>query len=144
MKSIKHWLETLPEPYRTEAFEEYARQPLSHSYQESLYDALWFGFVWSSSKQGHDYWQDIANRADQGEFDQPSELEALRKEVAELKARLAETKPLKAGDRVRVDVPLEGVVVGTDYSDGTVKVRLDGTELDEWAFFLESRLTRIG
>lgn len=76
--------------------------------------------------------------------DLAAENEALRKEVAELKARLAEKEPLKEGDRVRVDVPLEGVVDSAKYHDGTIRVRFIGATETEWAFFLESRLTRIG
>lgn len=123
MKPIKDWLETLPEPYRTEAFEEYARQPLSHSYQESLYDALWFGFVWSSSKQGHDYWQDIANRADQGELDQPNaihlaaENEALKARIKQLEAQL----PMQEGQKVRVTADAEFV----RYDSGKVVVAFE-------------------
>jgi len=55
MKTIKQWLETLEEPYKTEA--------LNNSYSSneaievmSLSEALKWAFTWSVTNEGHYYW----------------------------------------------------------------------------------------
>ena len=77
--------------------------------------------------------------------DHTSELEALRKENAALKAQLAAKEPLKVGDRVRVELPsMEGTVAYGDVTDGTYRVNLDGLGEEEDIWLKPERLTRIG
>jgi hypothetical protein len=57
MKTVKEWLETLDEPYRSQALEnllpEYA-SILEYSVNEALLGA----FTWVNSPQGYEYWAD--------------------------------------------------------------------------------------
>ena len=62
MKTVKEWLETLDEPYRSQALEnlnmniEYA-----DILEPSLADALSGAFTWKGTPQGHDYWSKLVN-----------------------------------------------------------------------------------
>ena len=57
IKTIKQWLEELPEPYRTQALENYQdffyqdEEPINY-----ISDAINWAFRWESSKEGYDYW----------------------------------------------------------------------------------------
>jgi len=66
-KTIKEWLETLPEPYRTEALDE-TKPRDSRQVSESLVKAICDAFSWSQSEQGSGYWNEVAERAEAGEF----------------------------------------------------------------------------
>lgn len=83
--SIKEWLETLPEPYKSEAIAEYERQYSEQRlYQDSFFlsTALMRAFYWEDSTQGLDYWLNILLKAQKGEFNtSPSTAEA-REEFA--------------------------------------------------------------
>ena len=70
-KTIKEWLETLPEPYRAEALENAGESTLFET-QPSLTAALYASSYWSDTPQGHDYWFDVAERAEAGEFNKNS------------------------------------------------------------------------
>lgn len=70
-KTIKEWLETLPEPYRTEALENADKRDLKYP-QPSLAEAISASSVWVDTTQGHDYWEDICIRAEAGEFNKNS------------------------------------------------------------------------
>lgn len=59
MKTIKQHFEELPEPYRTQALENMAA---SDDERDSLKKALYSGFVWAETPQGHDYWSDVAKK----------------------------------------------------------------------------------
>jgi len=69
MKTAKEWFEQLPEPIRTQAKE-------NSSYLNDIYsnlaECLQMNFGWSSTIQGHTYWSKIRNRAQSGEFNQPT------------------------------------------------------------------------
>lgn len=55
MKTIREWLEELPEPYRTQAIENVVeRNPFELA--ENIEQALWMAFSWMNSPQGGDYW----------------------------------------------------------------------------------------
>lgn len=64
MKTIKEWLETLPEPYRTQALEN-AKNCLVGCgrtldvNQGTLSDAVAGAFIWLLSPQGEQYWEDF-------------------------------------------------------------------------------------
>jgi hypothetical protein len=58
MKTIKEWLETLPEPYRSQALKNGIDMGKERS---SLFKAINSAFVWSNSKEGFDYWRMVAN-----------------------------------------------------------------------------------
>lgn len=71
-KTVKEWLEMLPEPYKSEALTMAAiYKTLGYKYT-SLFDALSYGFVFNDSPQRHDYWVDVCDRAEKGEFDKPA------------------------------------------------------------------------
>lgn len=64
MKTIKEWLNELPEPYRSEALANV--DPTYIDYKEetgSLAEALFHAFSWDASAQGHDYWQILCTEA---------------------------------------------------------------------------------
>lgn len=70
-KPILEWYEELPEPYRSQAMENYDGIYL---YARSVYNAILFGFTWADTIQYHrdvNYWSDLADRASSGEFDDP-------------------------------------------------------------------------
>ena len=69
-KSAKEWFKQLPEPYRTQAIENSDR--LDAVYQ-SLAGALIRNFNWQDTPEGQGYhhWNDIRERAINGEFDTP-------------------------------------------------------------------------
>lgn len=64
MKTIKEWLETLPEPYRTEAIENATNEGSIRfrTKHKSLSEALGSAFTWYFTLQGHDYWVDLYDK----------------------------------------------------------------------------------
>ena len=73
-KTIKEWLETLPEPYRSEALENMYEKN-KNEITDSLHSAIFRAFNWSgeSIKKGtSDYWYDAYQRAAAGEFNTSS------------------------------------------------------------------------
>lgn len=70
-KTIKEWLETLPEPYRTEALENADKEDLD-SLEFDLAQAIKAAFLWEYSTQGQAYWYLVAYRAEAGEFNNSS------------------------------------------------------------------------
>lgn len=68
MRPILEWYEQLPEPYRSQAIENYAGEI---EVAKSLKDAICYGFLWRKTPQGHWYWYGISIRAKRGEFDTP-------------------------------------------------------------------------
>ena len=67
MKTIKEWLEELPEPYRTQAIENHQNKKcnfdlrfgLEETEPTSLKDCLLDAFSWADTKQGGKYWQSL-------------------------------------------------------------------------------------
>lgn len=66
-KTIKQWLETLPEPYRTRALENIYLGKTEHICN-CIEDALISAFSWENSKQGLAYWQKIYSKLTSGEL----------------------------------------------------------------------------
>ena len=60
MKTIKEWLEELPEPYRTQAINNTSEQN-SLKLKSSLSDAIYSAFAWSKTPEGLQYWLDFKN-----------------------------------------------------------------------------------
>jgi hypothetical protein len=63
-KTVKERFEELPEPYRTQVFENVKD---TEDYDEtfpcdSIEDALISSFTWASTPEGHDYWQELYNK----------------------------------------------------------------------------------
>lgn len=52
------WLETLPEPYRSAALSQRTGFDLE---VDSLYKAVGNFAVWSATREGHDFWEDVHN-----------------------------------------------------------------------------------
>lgn len=70
-KSIRQWLKTLPEPYKREALLNATLRPnenIDVIEYSSLMDALYYGFEWGISPEGHDYWEDAREKARYGKF----------------------------------------------------------------------------
>lgn len=66
----KKWYfhEYLPEPYRSQAID---NTDYDWLLVDSLSIALRRGFVWEQSPQGHAQWEELYNRIESGEFNQP-------------------------------------------------------------------------
>lgn len=60
MKTIEQWLNELPEPYRSQAFENCGQRLLSLE-ESSFKYALATAFIWELTTQGHEYWRELAN-----------------------------------------------------------------------------------
>lgn len=58
MKTVKEWLETLDEPYRSQALENLDEE-YGDMIEPNLAEALWGAFVWDDTPQGNDYWRDF-------------------------------------------------------------------------------------
>ena len=59
-KKIREYFESFPEPFRTQAIDntsEFKLEDLHTSAREALYA----GFAWVQSPQGHDHWEDFKN-----------------------------------------------------------------------------------
>lgn len=75
-KTIRNWLKTLPEPYRTEAIAEmdkqFGKDRDSRGGVYSLQLAIILAFSWVQSIQGEPYWDSVFKRVEAGEFDCPT------------------------------------------------------------------------
>ena len=69
MKPILEWYKDLPEPYRSQAIENYDGKI---EFSKSQVDAISNGFVWRTTPQGYLHWSRIIIRARRGEFDTDS------------------------------------------------------------------------
>lgn len=58
MKTIREWLEELPEPYRTQALNN-ADNLDSKALFKSLYNVLQEAFIWEESPEGGNYWINV-------------------------------------------------------------------------------------
>lgn len=58
MKTIREWLEELPEPYRSQALENFEAQKTKDRLptRQSMYWAIYGAFHWDDTPQKHDYW----------------------------------------------------------------------------------------
>ena len=57
-KTIKQWLNTLNEPYKTKAIQQTNKDRLKEK-ADSLIIALYKMFVWEDSVEGDEYWRDL-------------------------------------------------------------------------------------
>lgn len=66
MKTIREWLNLLPDGLREEALEAAKNYPCSgynlDSRVPSMYSAIYCGFVWRHTSQGDDFWQDMRDK----------------------------------------------------------------------------------
>ena len=60
-KTVKEWLETLDEPYRSQALENLNPQ-YADILENDLIDALSGAFDWGDSPEDFEYWEDIGDR----------------------------------------------------------------------------------
>lgn len=93
MRPVLEWYEDLPEPYRSQAIENYDGNVEFAGSQEN---AIAYGFLWKKTPQGQgfDYWFNISIRARRGEFDTP--LTKLHSLIAVLEKRQKQfEEPLK-------------------------------------------------
>lgn len=59
MKTIKEWLEELPEPYRSKALG-YCDNPTLYSLSHSLEGTLLRAFTWDDTAEGPKYWERVS------------------------------------------------------------------------------------
>lgn len=59
LKTVAAWLETLPEPYRTQAIDNMLERRKTEL-ETSLRLAIANAFVWDETPQGYDYWASVA------------------------------------------------------------------------------------
>ena len=57
-KTVKQWLNTLKEPYKSKAIQQTDEDRLKEKVS-SLIVALYKMFVWGDSQQGDEYWRDL-------------------------------------------------------------------------------------
>ena len=57
-KTIKQWLNTLNEPYKTKAIQQ-TNEDKKKKKADSLIIALYKMFVWEDSVEGDEYWRDL-------------------------------------------------------------------------------------
>ena len=58
-KTVKQWLNTLKEPYKTKAINQTSKEVLKEKVN-SLIVALYKMFLWKDSQEGDEYWRDLA------------------------------------------------------------------------------------
>ena len=60
-KTIREWLNELPEPYRTQALDNAkSSKPYTiNAVKPNLHNAILGAFVWRDAPQGFNYWQDV-------------------------------------------------------------------------------------
>lgn len=56
MKTIKEWLQELPEPYKTQALNN-TSSIMANNKVESLSYAIESAFIWTDTPEGHFYWR---------------------------------------------------------------------------------------
>ncbi len=87
MKTIKEHLETLPEPYRSQALENYNPRFLGDDPPqkfEQVSEALIYAFDWTESPEGEEYWDKYQDSLINQENLLPSEPKKSNRELAEL------------------------------------------------------------
>lgn len=69
--TIGGWLAKLPEPYKTQAFNNVVAQNRVNLDKRvsTLAYAISSGFMWYKAEQGIEYWTDVQTRAARGDFD---------------------------------------------------------------------------
>lgn len=58
-KTVKEWLNTLKEPYKTKAIQQTDKDILD-SKEKNLINSLYCMFDWNDSFEGWEYWHDLA------------------------------------------------------------------------------------
>ena len=59
-KTIKEWLNTLKEPYKSKALRQ-TNEDILNLYCNSLLNSLYQMFDWQSSEEGLEYWSDLTS-----------------------------------------------------------------------------------
>lgn len=60
--TIREWFEVLPDDIRELAIENAAKDSIIDIQKDSFHDALSSAFIFASTKQGHNYWMEIAEK----------------------------------------------------------------------------------
>jgi hypothetical protein len=69
MKTIKEWIDTLPQDIKERAYKRIENCKLTLS-KDTFYDALLCSFVWDETYERHKFWSLVAK----GEFDEARQL----------------------------------------------------------------------
>ncbi len=72
MKTIKQWLETLPNPIKEKALANLIKDREDKE-EENLSDALYEAFYWSKADEGYNYWYGVDMLAQSGDFNKKEE-----------------------------------------------------------------------
>jgi len=67
-KTVLEWLHMLPEPYRSRAIAN-ANENNAELKRFTLQYAIQTAFVWENSPEGHDYWSEVCDMAENAGFD---------------------------------------------------------------------------
>jgi len=88
MKTIREWLEMLPEPYKSAAIKnaEEDDEDRLDCYVDTLSEAITQGFIWEMTLEGQDYWSELHYRNRLEEAITPKSKE---QQIEELKANIA-------------------------------------------------------
>ena len=105
-KTIREWLEQLPEPYRSRAIgqiDTWFGMPCGSIH--NVADAIsWFA-DWNKTKEGAAYWTNLCQRAEDGEFDRPAEQPtAFPDELSVARAQVVKLAAENADLRERVQI----------------------------------------
>ena len=85
MKPILEWYEQLPEPIRSQAI---ANCSSYYRERDCLHRAIGAGMIWCRTPEGFQYWSDVYDKAERGEFNKPDIAQSLN----QLEATLNEVK----------------------------------------------------
>ena len=77
MKPILEWYEDLPEPIRSQAIANYDPKFCENDKADSKAVAIARGFNWNRSPQGFYYWNDVDDKAKEGNYDKSTLEQAL-------------------------------------------------------------------
>lgn len=87
MKTIREWLEELPEPYRSQALENMDIEDADIEH-DNFERALCGAFLWMDSPEGWDYWNKIRN----GKFPKEAVIKSNREIAEEIFAEIFRSK----------------------------------------------------
>ena len=95
MKTVKEWLLDLPDNIRFQALENHKGYKGKYGYSGSLYIALQLAFKWSSTPEGREFWDKIAQVAKKTDKVFASDVERYLPKVKVKQPKENKEKPLK-------------------------------------------------
>lgn len=123
MKTVKQWLEELPEPIRTQAFENNRLQDRVYSLEvkvPSLSSAILLAFKWHGTDEGHHYWDNITNDSQKPIIKQPEWTENINHMVKTVHNNNIEAgwfSDITTGERIDRNVPEMMCLIHSEISE---------------------------